>query len=89
MGLQLLFTRSEEGGEAAGLDIVQGNVKKFPPGDKVPQMGWNSVRITESGKDCPLLDGIKDISVETARVKELVTNARRCLSELSGEGPDS
>ena len=60
MGLQLLFTRSEEGSDAPGLDIVEGNVRRFPPGDKVPQMGWNSVRITESGKDCPLLAGIKD-----------------------------
>ena len=60
MGLQLLFTLSEEGGDSPGLDIVEGNVRRFPLGDKVPQMGWNSVRITENGKDCPLLDGIKD-----------------------------
>jgi len=36
-----------------------------------------------------LLDGVKDIPVEPAQVKELVTNARRCLSELSGDGLDS
>jgi len=33
-----------------------------------------------------LLDGIKDIPPEPTQVKELVANARRCLSELSGDG---
>jgi len=33
-----------------------------------------------------LLEGIKDVPAEPTQVKELVTNARRCLSELSGDG---
>ena len=36
-----------------------------------------------------LLDGVKDIPPESKQVKELVANARRCLSELSGEGHGS
>lgn len=36
-----------------------------------------------------LLDGIKDIPAEPKQVKELVANARRCLSELSGDGRGS
>jgi len=36
-----------------------------------------------------LLDGIKDIPAEPKQVKELVANARRCLSELSSDGPES
>ena len=36
-----------------------------------------------------LLHGIKDIPAEPTQVKELVANARRCLSELSGEGLES
>ena len=32
-----------------------------------------------------LLEGIKDIPAEPMQVKELVANARRCLSELSGD----
>jgi hypothetical protein len=36
-----------------------------------------------------LLHGIKDIPAEPTQVKELVANAHRCLSELSGEGLES
>ena len=36
-----------------------------------------------------LRDGIKDIPAEPVQVNELVTNARRCLFELSGDGFDS
>ena len=51
IGLQLLFQHSEEG-DANGLGILAGNVKRFPSeemhdanGDKlkVPHMGWNQV----------------------------------------------
>ena len=36
-----------------------------------------------------LRDGIKGIPADPAQVKELIANARRCLSELSGDGLDS
>ena len=42
LGLQLLLENSEEGIEDC-LGIIQGNVKKFTPGLKVPHMGWNQV----------------------------------------------
>jgi imidazole glycerol-phosphate synthase subunit HisH len=51
IGLQLLFDHSEEG-NAAGLGILPGNVKRFADADmvdangarlKVPHMGWNEV----------------------------------------------
>jgi len=47
LGLQLLFTKSYEDGEYAGLDLVPGEVVRFPttPGLKVPHMGWNQLRI--------------------------------------------
>jgi glutamine amidotransferase len=47
LGLQLLFTRSYEDGEYAGLDLVPGEVVRFPttPGLKVPHMGWNQLQI--------------------------------------------
>jgi len=58
LGLQLLFTRSYEGGEFEGLGILQGKVVRFPGADmKVPHMGWN--RIVRA-KECPLLDGVPD-----------------------------
>lgn len=47
LGLQMLFTKSFEGGEFAGLEVVLGEVVRFPhtPGLKVPHMGWNQLRI--------------------------------------------
>ncbi|RKY43133.1 MAG: imidazole glycerol phosphate synthase subunit HisH [Candidatus Makaraimicrobium thalassicum] len=60
LGLQLLFTRSSEGGGCDCLDVVRGEVKLFPgdAGLKVPQIGWNTVKI--SGKNCPIFEGIED-----------------------------
>ncbi len=47
LGLQLLFTESEEFGTHKGLDIIPGRVKKFvlDPSLKVPHMGWNEIQI--------------------------------------------
>ncbi len=61
LGLQVLLEHSEEG-EPEGtrcLGLVPGVVRRFPPGPKVPHMGWNTVR--RQG-DCPLFDGIPDDS---------------------------
>ena len=58
LGLQLLFTESEEFGFTRGLNIIPGRVVRFPKGLKVPHMGWNAVEIWK--KDCPLLKGIKE-----------------------------
>jgi len=44
MGLQVLFTETEEGGNYRCLDIIPGRVNKLPPGLKVPHMGWNQVK---------------------------------------------
>lgn len=52
LGLQLLFEHSEEG-DADGLGIFRGKVKRFPerPDLKIPHMGWNtvSVNVNNSG----------------------------------------
>lgn len=52
LGLQLLFEHSEEG-DADGLGIFRGKVKRFPesPNLKIPHMGWNtvSVNVNNSG----------------------------------------
>lgn len=61
VGYQILFERSEEfDSHAAGLGIFQGSVIRFPnkPGLKVPQIGWNQVRIKKT--DCPLYKDIPD-----------------------------
>ncbi|MDN5344721.1 MAG: imidazole glycerol-phosphate synthase subunit HisH, partial [Clostridia bacterium] len=49
LGLQLLFTSSEEGGPVAGLDLLPGQVRRLPAGLKVPHMGWNQVYFPRPG----------------------------------------
>jgi imidazole glycerol-phosphate synthase subunit HisH len=44
LGMQLLFEHSEESLHAAGLAIFKGAVRRFPPGLKVPHLGWNEVQ---------------------------------------------
>jgi len=43
LGLQLMCRFSEEG-NTNGLGIFNAEVKKFPPQDIVPHMGWNSIK---------------------------------------------
>jgi imidazole glycerol-phosphate synthase subunit HisH len=61
LGLQLLLTRSFEDGEFDGLNVIPGEVVRFPrvPGLKVPHMGWNQLRFHGQ---CPLFRGIPDQS---------------------------
>jgi imidazole glycerol-phosphate synthase subunit HisH len=60
LGLQLLFTESEEFGISKGLDIIKGRVIRFKmqdPALKIPHMGWNSVSIKRSP---PALADVQD-----------------------------
>jgi len=59
LGLQVLFEGSEESKGVKGLSIFKGKCKKFNDKLKVPQIGWNSVKIVKENK---LLKGIKDNS---------------------------
>ena len=70
LGLQLLFTESEEFGISKGLDIIKGRVVRFkgPVFDnrtttsdhlKVPHMGWNSIAIK---RPVPALTDVPDNS---------------------------
>lgn len=60
LGLQVLFSESEEFGVCKGLDVFRGRVVKFPEGElKVPHMGWNNARIKRRP---PIFDGILDES---------------------------
>ncbi len=57
LGYQLLFSSSEEFGEGRGLDVIPGVVRRFPPGRKVPHMGWNRVW---HGGALRLFEGVED-----------------------------
>jgi glutamine amidotransferase len=56
LGMQLLFTRSEEGSTAC-LGILPGEVQRLraQPGRPVPHMGWNRLDVLRPD---PLLEGI-------------------------------
>ena len=57
IGLQILFTSTEEGGGHECLDVIPGVVRKLPSGLKIPHMGWNQVKQKVSH---PVFDGIPD-----------------------------
>jgi glutamine amidotransferase len=57
VGMQVLFSGTEEGGWHQCLGMIPGDVRKLPPGLKIPHMGWNQVkqRLVH-----PLFDDIPD-----------------------------
>lgn len=57
LGLQLLFSQSEELGVHRGLNILPGCVRRFPQGQRVPQIGWNQVHVRQENL---LLKGVPD-----------------------------
>jgi glutamine amidotransferase len=58
LGLQLLFSESEEGGIYTGLDIIQGKVVRFSNQLKVPHIGWNQIEI--KNQETPIFQDIPD-----------------------------
>jgi glutamine amidotransferase len=66
VGMQLLFTESEEMGRHRGLDLIPGRVLLFSEenmgpaarGVKVPQIGWNA--LCAPSLSCPILEGVAD-----------------------------
>ena len=55
LGLQALFTASEEAPDVAGLGLYPETVKRFAPDARVPHMGWNEIVPV---KESPLLENI-------------------------------
>jgi glutamine amidotransferase len=59
LGLQLLFSESEEFGRTLGFNFIPGKVKRLPPNLKVPHIGWNQLYLKRPD---PLLEGIPEAS---------------------------
>ena len=57
VGLQVLFEETEEGGGCQCLDLLPGKVRKLPAGLKVPHIGWNTVKQSQSHY---LFEGVDD-----------------------------
>ena len=56
LGLQSLFTESEEAPGLRGLGLYPGTVRRFPQGSRVPHMGWNTL---DARRESRLLAGLK------------------------------
>ncbi len=58
LGMQILFSHTEEDGGVDLLGILPGMVRRFPsvPGCKVPEMGWNQVRGSDPQGMLPSMD---------------------------------
>jgi imidazole glycerol-phosphate synthase subunit HisH len=57
LGLQGLFSESQEAGDLKGLEIFPGTVRRFGAGVRVPHMGWNEL---ERRKPSRLLKGLPE-----------------------------
>jgi glutamine amidotransferase len=58
VGMQMLFTKSEEDPDVAGLDLIPGTVTWIPAGPKIPQMQWNRLDVVADAD--PMLAGLGD-----------------------------
>ena len=59
LGMQALFSSGSEGaGRVPGLGVIPGRVEKMDTREKLPQIGWNELRILQ--KDCPLFAGLPE-----------------------------
>lgn len=52
LGLQLMFSQSDESTGVEGLGILPGRILRIPPapGLKIPHMGWNSLEISSDSR---------------------------------------
>ncbi len=62
LGMHLIFATSEESVGVDGLNLLEGDIKKFIGSNslKVPHMGWNQINFRKA--DCPLFKGLEDKS---------------------------
>jgi len=58
LGMQLLFSKSEEHGLHEGLNLLPGEVVRFQGEYKIPHMGWNQLQLKQQNH--PLLSGIQN-----------------------------
>lgn len=51
LGMQLLFSESEESPGIKGLDVLKGKIVKIPDkGLKIPHIGWNNITLEKKSK---------------------------------------
>ncbi|WP_053373247.1 imidazole glycerol phosphate synthase subunit HisH [Paenibacillus sp. FJAT-27812] len=58
LGMQLLFSESEEYGKNEGLNLLPGKVLRFAGDYKIPHMGWNKLSFLQ--EQSPLFNGLTE-----------------------------
>jgi glutamine amidotransferase len=58
IGMQMLYTGSEEDPGVAGLGVFEGKVRLLPEGVKRPQMQWNVLDRVGGGNESAMFDGL-------------------------------
>jgi len=85
LGMQLLFSRSEEHGNHEGLDMLPGSVVRFAGGDyKVPHMGWNALQFKKP--EHPLLAGLEEGHVYFVHSYHVLPEAQEDLLAVTDYG---
>jgi glutamine amidotransferase len=93
LGMQLLFTRSEEHGQYEGLGLLPGEVVRFRGDYKVPHMGWNRLEFIQ---ESPLFEGLEEghvyfvhsFHVKPERESDLLasTDYHQAVTAIVGKG---
>ena len=79
LGMQLLFSSSEEYGLTKGLNLLEGSIVHFKEnGLKIPHMGWNNLSIPSNtklfkGLDNPYVYFVHSYHLETSNKEYLLT----------------
>lgn len=82
LGLQLLAEGSEESPAAHGLAILPGRARRFSPGVRIPQLGWNQVQASES---CRLLESGEAYYANSYRLDLVVPQGWAMAQSQHGE----
>jgi glutamine amidotransferase len=85
LGMQLLFTDSEEHGYHQGLNLLPGTVERFKGKFKVPHMGWNRLAKLQNS---PIFDGLEGghaYFVHSYKVKPEVRTDLLATADYFGE----
>lgn len=85
LGMQLLFSESEEHGQHMGLNLLPGEVQRFRGPVKVPHMGWNRLRFH---RESPLFHELTEghvYFVHSYRVKAAEQADVLATSEYDGD----
>jgi len=88
LGMQLLFSMSEEHGTHVGIGLIPGHVKRFRGNFKIPHVGWNDLRMAERH---PLLEDVKTgdyvYFVHSYYVQPMDTKVILAATDYNGQVP--